>query len=137
MLDEIVDSFSTKYYKGDRKIRNTISEVIKTIVKTGNVIVIGRGGVAFSKYNKQSIHIKLTAPFDWRVSRIMKSYQLEKKEAENYVVKVDQERKQLIENFLGNTYDPSIFDLIINRKTVQQNEIIQIILHLLKSRKII
>ncbi len=102
--------FQQNTIKSDRRIRNTIIEVVKTIVKTGNVIIVGRGGVSFAKENDQSLHIKITAPLDWRINRIMKSYDLDKKAAKEYIETVDSERKMLIENFMNQPFDPSIFD---------------------------
>ena len=43
---------------------------IRNIAKTGYVIIVGRGGVAFANDNPASLHIKLTAPVEWRVERI-------------------------------------------------------------------
>ena len=55
MLDEIVGALSTRYYKSDKKMRNTIIEVIRSIAKKGDVIIVGRGGVAFSDDNPDSL----------------------------------------------------------------------------------
>jgi len=137
MLDEVVEALSTKYYKGDRKIRNTIIEVVKTIVRSGHVIIVGRGGVSFACENPHSFHIKLTAPLEWRVRRIMKSYELGLEGAMDYVLKVDEERKMLIENFLGNKFDNSIFDVVYNRKTMSEEEIIQSLTQLMKAKKFV
>lgn len=137
MMDEIVGAMSARYYKSDRKIRKTIVEVIRSIVKSGNVILVGRGGVAFVKDNPQSLHIKLTAPIEWRVDRISKNYNKSKTEALRYVLEVDQERKYLIDSFMGYDTDLSIFDIIFNRKTMSEEEIITIILNLVEARKLI
>jgi hypothetical protein len=75
-MDEIVSAMSARYYKSDKQIRKTIIEVIRSIVKTGNVIIVGRGGVAFKNDNPTSLHIKLIAPIEWRVDRISIFYSL-------------------------------------------------------------
>lgn len=137
IMDEIVSAMSTRYYKSDKRIRKTIIEVIRSIAKTGHVVIVGRGGVAFAKDNPKSLHIKLTAPIDWRVDRIAKNYNKTKREALKYVHEVDQERKFLIDSFMGFDTDCSIFDLIFNRQTVKEDEIISIILNLMEKRKLI
>ena len=60
IFDEIVSALSTRYYKSDKKIRKTITEVIRAIAKTGDVIIVGRGGVAFGKDNPNSLHTPTT-----------------------------------------------------------------------------
>ncbi len=108
MMDEIVSAMSTRYYKSDKKIRKTIIEVIRSIAKTGHVIIVGRGGIAFKKDNPKSLHIKLTAPIEWRVDHIRENYNKTKKEALKYVLEVDQERKYLIDSFMG--FDTDCFN---------------------------
>ncbi len=137
MMDEIVSAMQTRYYKSDRKIRNTIIEVIRTIAKSGNVIIVGRGGVAFGKDNPQSLHIKLTAPIEWRVNRISNNYNKSQSEALKYLLEVDQERKYLIDSFMQYETDYSIFDIVFNRSTMKEEEIISIILNVIESRKLL
>jgi len=137
MMDEIVSAMSTRYYKSDKKIRKTIIEVIRSIAMTGNVIIVGRGGIAFKKDNPKSLHIKLTAPVDWRVDHISKNYKKSKKEALKYVMDVDKERKFLIDSFMGFDTDCSIFDLIFNRQSMKDDEIVNTILNIMDKRKLI
>ncbi len=137
MMDEIVSAMSTRYYKSDKRIRKTIIEVIRSIAKTGHVIIVGRGGVAFAQDNPKSLHIKLIAPIEWRVDRIVKHYNKTPKEALKYVLEVDEERKYLINSFMGFETDCAIFDMIFNRQSLKDDEIITSILNLMEKRKLI
>lgn len=137
MIDEIVSAMSTRYYKSDKKIRKTIVDVIRAITKTGHVIVVGRGGIAFADDNPKSLHIKLIAPIEWRVDRIAKNYDKTKKDALKYIMEVDMERKFLIDKFIGRKTDNSIFDVILNRKYLTEKEIISTVIHLLETKKLI
>ena len=137
MMDDIVSAMATRYYKSDKKIRNTIIEVIRSIAKTGYVIIVGRGGVAFANDNPLSFHIKLTAPIEWRVDKINKNYNKSLEAATKYILETDKERKFLIDNFMGFKTDNSIFDIVFNRKTMTENEIVTTIISLLKMKNII
>ena len=136
-MDEIVEAMSTRYYKSDKKIRNTITEVIKSICMNGYIIIVGRGGIAFAKDNPESLHIKLTAPIEWRVENVSNNYNKKTSEALKYLLRIDQERKYLIDSFMGYDTDLSIFDIVLNRKTLSEQEIISIILNLAESKKLI
>lgn len=70
VIDDILQSHSQKYYKSDRKIRNTIANVIRNIACDGHAIIVGRGGVAITKDIVRSLHINLEAPMEWRALRI-------------------------------------------------------------------
>jgi len=136
-MDEIVGALSTRYYKSDKKIRNTIKEVIRTIAKTGFVIIVGRGGIAFARENPNSLYIKFTAPIEWRIENISRNYSKTKPEALNHLLEVDKERKYLIDSFMGYETDLSIFDIVFNRATVTDDEIISTVLNLAISRKMV
>jgi len=43
VFDDILSSYSKKYYKSDRKIRNTIARVMRNIASEGNVIISQSG----------------------------------------------------------------------------------------------
>jgi len=137
IMDEVVSAMSARYYKSDKKIRKTIVEVIRSIVKTGHVIIVGRGGVAFKNDNPKSLHIKLIAPIEWRVDRISKNYQKTRQEALKYILEIDQERKFLIDSFMGFDTDDSVFDIIFNRQTMDDDVITSIIIQTLEQRKLI
>ena len=136
-MDEFVSAMTKKYFKSDKYIRKTITNIIKSILSDGNVIIVGRGGVSFGTEIPRSLHVKLIAPFDWRAKRISENYKMEIAEAEKNLRKVDAERKQLIDNFFQKETDNSIFDLIFNRKTVPEDQIIKTIIELSKIKKII
>lgn len=137
VMDEIIGAMSTRYYKSDMKIRNTIIEVIRTIARSGHVIIVGRGGVAFAGDNPQSLHVKLIAPMDWRIARISKNYGKTREEALQYIRKIDRERKHLIDSFVGHETDHSIFDMILNRKTMSEKCIVDSIIHAARDRSLI
>ncbi len=137
VMDEVVSAMSTRYYKSDKKIRKTIIEVIRSIIISGNVIIVGRGGVAFRKDNPDSLHIKLIAPIEWRVERISKNYNKTPKDALKYILDIDQERKYLIDSFVGFDSDDTIFDMVFNRQTMNDEEITSIIFQTMVKRKLI
>jgi len=137
VMDEVVSAMSTRYYKSDRKIRNTIIEVIRSIAKTGNVIIVGRGGVAFKNDNPRSLHIKLTAPIEWRVDRISINYHKGKQEALKTILEIDHERKFLIDSFMGYSTDETLFDIVFNRATMDDEMIISTIINIMERKNLI
>jgi len=136
-MDEVVSALSSKYYQSDRKIRKTIKEVIRSLLSEGNVIIIGRGGAAFTQHIPKSLHIKLTAPLEWRINRISQSYDMNPERAEKFMKKVDKERRTLLESFLGKKTDNTIYDVVFNRKTMSEAQIIKAILCMMDSKKLI
>jgi cytidylate kinase len=137
MMEEVVSAMATRYYKSDRKIRKTITDVIRSIAVTGNVIIVGRGGVAFKNDNPQSLHIKLVAPIEWRVEKISQNYHKSKGEALRRILEIDHERKYLIDSFMGYTTDETLFDVVFNRSTMDDDMIISSMLSVMEKKHLI
>ena len=136
ILDDIFASFSSNY-KSTHKIRKTIHEVIKSFSERGNIILVGRAGVAITHGKPNGLHIRLQAPFDWRVDRICEHQGVSKPKAIPLVLDIDKKRTALIELFLGRKPEPTIYDVIFNCKTLPHEEIVQSIIKLMEVRKMI
>lgn len=136
IIDDILSSHLKKYYKSDRKIRNTIARVIRNIAYEGNAVIVGRGGVAITRDIPRSLHINLEAPLQWRVLRISEKNCMPFEDAEQYTKDVDTKRKQFREYFEGKNTDYTQFDLTFNCMTLTVDEIVKIILRAIEVRKL-
>lgn len=137
IIDDILSAHLNKYYKSDRKIRNTIRKVIRNIAYEGHAVIVGRGGVAITHDIVKSLHINLEAPLEWRVLRTSEKQCLSLEEAEKYTLDIDKKRKQFREYFEGKDTDYTRFDLTFNCMTLSVEEIVQIILKAVEIRKLI
>jgi cytidylate kinase len=137
VMDELVSSHLIKYYKSDRKIRNTIGKVIRNIGVEGNVVIVGRGGVAITRDIPQSLHINLEAPLEWRVLRTSEKYSLSLEEAKKYALNIDKKRKQFRDYFEGKNSDYTMFDITFNCMTLSVEEIVKTIIKTAELRNFI
>jgi cytidylate kinase len=137
LIDDIIAAQSTKYYKSDRKIRNTIGRVVRNMSCEGYVIIVGRGGVAITRDIPKSLHIHLEAPLEWRVLRVSAKFNMELEEAERYTLDIDRKRKLFRDYFEGKNTDYTRFDLTFNCMTLSIDEIVNIILKAAEVRKLI
>ncbi len=136
-MDEIIGAISSKYYKNDRIIRKTVKKVVDQLAWQGKIIIVGRGGVAFTKNVHLSLHIKLMAPLPWRIDVISKKHGISQEAARKYVIEVDEKRKQLVDIFMEKKADDSIFDLILNCETTDIEERLTTVINILEKREII
>ncbi len=137
LLDDILTSHSIKYYKSDRRIRNTIAKVIRNIGCEGNVVIVGRGGVAITHDIPKSLHIHLEAPLEWRTLRTSAKLDLPIEEAEQYALDIDRKRKQFRDFFEGKNTDYTRFDIRFNCMTLSIDEIVKIIIRAVEIRNLI
>jgi cytidylate kinase len=137
VLEDLLLSHSRKFYKTDRKIRNTIAQVIRNFAEEGNAIIVGRGGVAITRDIPKSLHIHLEAPLDWRALRTVEKHNISIEEARKYCLEIDAKRKQFRDYFEGKGNDYTRFDIRINCMTVEVDEIVDIIIAAMKIRNLI
>jgi cytidylate kinase len=137
IIDDVISSLTSRYYKSDMKIRKTIFKLIELFATKGNIIIVGRGGVSFTNHIKKSLNIKLQAPLNWRINKISEKHEISFDDAKKYVTEIDKKRIQLINNFMGKKADNSIFDIIFNCKTMKQKEIVETIIKLAEIKKLI
>jgi cytidylate kinase len=137
IFDEILAAQSSRYYMSDKKIRKTIGEVIRSIAIEGNVIIVGRAGVAMTRNIKRSLHVKLMAPLAWRVEGICRIENLTKDKAIKLANETDKKRKQFIDYYYGKPSDDTLFDILINCATMTREEVVQTIVEMMKIKKLI
>ncbi|KAB2867061.1 MAG: cytidylate kinase-like family protein [Bacteroidales bacterium] len=137
IMEEILQSMSTKYYKSDRRIQNTVKGVIRSEAAKGHVVILGRGGVAITRDIPRSLHIHLEAPLEWRVLRVEEMYKFDTKSAEQYVREIDKKREDIRVYFGGKNTDYTKFDITFNSMTLSIPEIVDIIIHTMEVRSLI
>ncbi len=134
-MDEIVGALASRYYKNDRLIRKTIKKVVDRLAWQGNIIIVGRGGVAYTRDVTKSLHIKLMAPLRWRINNISNKHEISYADAEIYVNEVDEKRKQLVDIFMECKTSDCIFDIILNCQTMETEERLDLIMNILQKRE--
>jgi len=136
-FDQILAAQAKKYYQSDKKIRKSISNVIKAIATEGYVVIVGRGGAAIAKNIPNSLHIKLQAPIEWRAKSVSEQNNISIKEAKIICIDYDKKRKQFLDYYLGNLSDTTLFDVIYNCCRMSRKEIVESVILLLEMKKII
>jgi cytidylate kinase len=137
IIHDILFSHSSKYYKGDRIIKKTIAQVIRTLASKGNVIIVGRGGVSITHDIPHSLHIHFEAPLEWRSIMLSQKYNIPVEEARNYATHIDQKREEFRNLFEGKKNDYTTFNAKFNCMTLSVEEIAQSISKLAEVRKFV
>ncbi len=136
-IDDVLSALSSKYYKSDRIVRKTITEVLQYFAKTGNVIIVGRAGVATTASIKNGLHLRLTAPYEWRLNSLKRRKGFENMNVAAFIKKHDLKKTKLIEDFCEKKISDIHFDLTINCAAFTRQQIISIILKTLEMKNLI
>jgi cytidylate kinase len=134
-LSEMIMAFSGGFVS-DMRIKKAIKDVVLTMCKDGFIVLVGRGGVSIAQEISDALHIRIIAPFYWRVANIMKKLNMEIDVAEEYIVDRDQGRFNLILAFLDKKpiNIDYLFDATINRKSYSIQEISDLILSMYEKK---
>lgn len=138
-LDKVTTAFSTEkvYDADDQVVIDTVRKVILRIAEVGNFIIVGRAAGAIARDISQKISIKLQAPLDWRINRIMQISNMTQSEAQEYVLEIDRQRELFVEHVNGRKMDNSDFDLIFNYSTMQDDYIVDAVINIMKNKGMI
>jgi cytidylate kinase len=134
VIDDVLASFSSNYNSSIR-IKKTIRDVIRSIAMKGHVIIVGRGGVAITHGYPGSLHVRLQAPIEWRIREVASHFNVPETEAQKMISETDKKRTALIGIFLGHEPENSLFDLILNCKTLTKENIVSTILSTMEQNR--
>lgn len=136
IFENVIMGFSNDYVSS-LKMKNTIKNVIKAYADKGNYIIVGRGGGAILKDYPDAIHLKLTAPEQWRIEKTAERNNITLAKAKLKVHEMDNARNHFVECFTDKKHDSVFYHLALNCSKLSQSEMIDIIISLMKTKKMI
>jgi len=134
-ISEMIMAFSGSFVS-DSSVKKAIREVVLSIAREGNAVIIGRGGVAITRDMTNALHIRLVAPLYWRVENVMKKKGMIIEKAEEYVIETDEKRNKMIVSFLDKkpqTLD-YLFDATLNRSSFSIDQLSALILDMYEAK---
>lgn len=134
-ISEMIMAFSGGFVS-DLRVKKAIRDVVLSISKEGYIVLVGRGGVSIAHEIADALHIRLIAPFYWRVENVMKKKVMNIETAEKFVVDTDEKRFNLIHAFLDKKplNIDYLFDATINRSSFSIQETADMILSMYEKK---
>jgi cytidylate kinase len=85
------------------------------LVQEGNTIIVGRAGQAILKDHPNIFHLRVVAPFETRIQRIVQAHGIPPQAARAQMEDSDQYRADYLRCFYDIDWnDPALYHLIIN-----------------------
>lgn len=137
IIDDIMQAFLSKDYQLERKVRNTVINVIHRFGIEGFAIIIGRAANIICSDIDNSLHIRIDAPFEWRIKNMMHLKTISRDEAITNINETENDRINFRHSIKGREVMCDDFDLTINQSKFNNSEIVDILINALQAKKII
>ncbi len=138
---QIRQSIEALFFKrpNDYTIFHSLAGAIISLAEKGHTILVGRGGCIITGKIEKGLHVRLLAPFNFRVANIKKVRNIPSwKEAELLVKRMEKERETFVKAFtLESVSGLCHFDLIINNEKFTVNEMSDLIIKALQIKKLL
>jgi hypothetical protein len=106
-----------------------------SIAALGQAILIGRGGAAITRRIPTGIHVRLTAPIEWRIDNLKQNPDRTSDTSMETVKQADKERESFVRKYLGvDAHDPELYHLILNNQLLTMKEQVEIIVTLVQGK---
>jgi len=112
LVPDYLQSHSSQVYEGTRNL-------IFNFIERGNCVILGSGSQTISsgldpgKFS--GVHVRLTAPYNWRLARIERMYKCSRDKAEKTIRDRQGLRDKFISDFTGvDAADLSLYNIVFN-----------------------
>lgn len=124
----IGDTSITKDFTSPENIFKFQARVIRELAEKESFVIIGRAADFVLKDFDNVISVNIQAPFDICTEAIMKRNNVDAREAQRLIVKVDRERAEYYEFHTGNRWNDELnYDLSINTGKVNWEKAVKLI----------
>jgi len=132
--DTLLASLFGEYRPWPGEYLQHLTRVIGTIGVFGNTIIVGRGASHILPREK-AFKVRIIAPLEYRVKYFMEDRGYSKTEAEQYVVKTENNRKAFVRKYFNaDVADPKHYDIVINTGGMSLEAATQAIIAAFKKR---
>jgi len=139
MLNEVSKAFSEEkvYDILDEKLIGILKGIICKLAFNGRKIIVGRSAGVILRSIPNKLNIRLEAPAEWRINRIMQINEYSQEEAAKYITQMDKKRDSFIEKIIGRKAENNDFDVIFNYASLGDDEIVDAVVNILRNKNII
>lgn len=104
------------------------TETILQLARIGGVIIVGRGSNIITANLKNTFHVRLVAPMENKINHVMDVYNLNRKEATEFIRREDSARKNFVySNFYKNVDDALQYHIVLNTGLLGYDEAAKLI----------
>lgn len=118
----------------DLAVYRRVAATIRALAGAGHVIIVGRGGMFITGKMPAGIHIRLIAPLESRIARMMTEVKMTHDQASTWVIETDKKRDAFYRRFWPDkVVSPDAFTATLNTGSITDEALTECILPLIPS----
>lgn len=126
-LTEMFQSFLERQSFCQEGYIKDLSKMMMIAAQHGKFVMVGRGS-QFILPREFGLFVRLRAPFENRVARIMESRRLSEKAAREFLSKTDQDRMKFLKTYFDSDgSDPDLYDLSVDTSRFEPDSVAELI----------
>jgi cytidylate kinase len=116
-------------------VMDRVFRLVRILAEVGKAVIVGRAGSEVTRGLGPSVSVRLIAPQEDRIQRMMEMHDSTEREAKDLIDKSDSGRARLLKrHFRVDIDDPLLYDAVWNTKTSPFDAIAESIVVLLRDR---
>lgn len=101
------------------KVIREIFQMLRDVALVGKSIIVGRGATSLMRRHPHGVFVRLIAPLENRVDRIMERQKISRKDALKHIMEQDLSRARLVKRyFKQDINDPLLYNCVWNTENV-------------------
>lgn len=131
-MEEFLNSLSQVSETDEAKVYRRVAMTIRALAHRGRVVIVGRGGVHITRQMPGGVHVRLVAPFERRVTFVMRQQGMTREAATEHVHELDRNQKAFFRRYWPTAIpDADLFTIGLNTSTVDENRAVECLLPLI------
>jgi cytidylate kinase len=132
-IEEFITGLShTDRSPSELAVFRRVMETMRALARAGHVILVGHAGVLMTRGMPGGVHVRLIAPFEWRVKNLAKNDGLAEADAHEKVKLLDKDRAAFIARYWpSNAARDEAFHLMLNASLLTEEQMADCVLPLI------
>jgi cytidylate kinase len=125
-MQDFLAGFSMKTEASEDAVYRSVATTMRALAQRGRAILVGRGGVYITHRMTGGVHLRLVAPFEFRVRNMARQLGMDETSAANYVRHLDHQRKVFYRRYWPREIISSeAFTLTINTAAADEDRAVE------------
>jgi len=105
-----------------------VRSAILAAYERDNVLIVGRGGQAILENKPGVLHVRVVAPFEQRIQRVMQEQGVSPAQARRLLQEHDEATRQYLRQFHHvDVDDPTLYDIVVNTARLNADQCVELI----------